>query len=431
MQRHEAAALLPCAEFLPPVKLGDVYALTLRGDVSRIAIIDGRFESTPAVWHKEILHAMAQGITIAGASSMGALRAAELHSLGMIGMGSVFADFRDGILEDDDEVALVHGPAEAGYPNVSVAMVTFRHAFRAAIAAGHLHEAVADVVLAELKAAYYSERTWARAEALLGRGGVVQPSQLMAFLRAPAVDIKRLDAMELLSALAEGLRSVAPTPVFEPTAFWAEFVENRGSAGALPEESDVDLEAVVGQCLLRGGNIVDTRHDAWMRVLEDQLARWLGVDVDVEETRAWINAIRKRFELLTAEGTEAWLNARGIDRTELLAWARQEALRFKLMRTFRSQATAAMVTSLRRRGELASLADRIASARARHSPRDLDPGALTREEADRIWSSFKGRHGGAIGGSMEDHVTWLGFDDKSQLARAILLDYRIEAPPAH
>ena len=46
---------------------------------------------------------------------MGALRAAELHVFGMVGVGRVFELFRDGLLEDDDEVAVAHGPADSGY----------------------------------------------------------------------------------------------------------------------------------------------------------------------------------------------------------------------------------------------------------------------------------------------------------------------------
>ncbi|MBV5331336.1 tfuA protein, partial [bacterium] len=60
------------------------------------------------------------------ASSMGALRAAELHVFGMVGIGRVFADYRDLIHEDDDEVAVIHGPAELGYPALSEAMVNIR-----------------------------------------------------------------------------------------------------------------------------------------------------------------------------------------------------------------------------------------------------------------------------------------------------------------
>ena len=34
----------------------------------------------------------------------------------MSGVGRIYEAFRDGILEDDDEVAVLHGPEELGYP---------------------------------------------------------------------------------------------------------------------------------------------------------------------------------------------------------------------------------------------------------------------------------------------------------------------------
>ncbi|RUX68847.1 hypothetical protein EN904_03020 [Mesorhizobium sp. M7A.F.Ca.CA.001.07.2.1] len=52
-----------------------------------IGLIDGLFESGPAVWHKEILFALDAGCRLLGAASMGALRAAECWQFGMIGIG--------------------------------------------------------------------------------------------------------------------------------------------------------------------------------------------------------------------------------------------------------------------------------------------------------------------------------------------------------
>ena len=48
---------------------------------------------------------MAAGTQVFGAASMGALRAAELAPFGMIGVGAIFAAYRDGRLTGDDEVA--------------------------------------------------------------------------------------------------------------------------------------------------------------------------------------------------------------------------------------------------------------------------------------------------------------------------------------
>ena len=110
---------------LPPVALGDVYRVA-QSKPRAIGIVDGYFEGVPSVWHKEILWAMAQGIHVFGSASMGALRAAELHAFGMRGVGRIFEWYCDGTLEDDDEVAVLHGPAEAGYVALSEPMVNIR-----------------------------------------------------------------------------------------------------------------------------------------------------------------------------------------------------------------------------------------------------------------------------------------------------------------
>src|SRR4051794_1463402 len=96
---NEARNVLPNATFLPPAKAGDVY-LAVKDGAMVIGIIDGFFEQVPAVWHKEVLYALSKGVHVFGAASMGALRAAELHPFGMIGVGRIFEAYRDGVLED-------------------------------------------------------------------------------------------------------------------------------------------------------------------------------------------------------------------------------------------------------------------------------------------------------------------------------------------
>ena len=113
------------AEILPPVRQGDVYRVA-RKNPTAIGIIDGFFEGVPSVWHKEILWAIEQGIPVFGSASMGALRAAELADFGMIGVGRIFEDYYSGVLQDDDEVAVLHSPAELGFQSLSEPMVSIR-----------------------------------------------------------------------------------------------------------------------------------------------------------------------------------------------------------------------------------------------------------------------------------------------------------------
>src|SRR5438093_1428620 len=123
LSAEEGRAVLD-ARYLAPAAQGDVYRAA-RHRPQLIGIVDGLFERTPAVWHKEILWAMSNGVHVFGSASLGALRAAELAAFGMEGVGAVFDAFRSGRLEDDDEVAVAHEPA-APYRSSSEAMVDIR-----------------------------------------------------------------------------------------------------------------------------------------------------------------------------------------------------------------------------------------------------------------------------------------------------------------
>lgn len=141
LPRERVEALLDGvdAQILPPAAQGDIYRAAKRRP-SAIGLIDGYFGEAPAVWHKEILWTLKEGIPVLGSSSMGALRAAELEPFGMIGIGSVFEAYRDGRLMDDDEVALCHAPAELRYAPLSEPMVNIRATLTSAHAAGLLSE---------------------------------------------------------------------------------------------------------------------------------------------------------------------------------------------------------------------------------------------------------------------------------------------------
>ena len=56
----------------PPAQQGDVYRAVVAG-ARTIGLVDGYFEGVPAVWHKEILFALSEGVHVLGAASMGAL----------------------------------------------------------------------------------------------------------------------------------------------------------------------------------------------------------------------------------------------------------------------------------------------------------------------------------------------------------------------
>ena len=112
-----------------PALLGSVY-LAAKAGYKVIGLIDGIFGNVPSVWHKEILYAIDRGCVVYGSSSVGALRAAELHHYGMKGIGLCYRLYRTGLITDDDEVALLHGDASTRYFHFSEPLINARLTLR-------------------------------------------------------------------------------------------------------------------------------------------------------------------------------------------------------------------------------------------------------------------------------------------------------------
>ena len=212
---------MPEIEWRPPVRQGDVVRAALTGpDV--IGVVDGYFEVVPTVWHKEILWAMAQGIHVFGAASIGALRAAELDAFGMRGIGRIYEQFRDGVLEDDDEVAVLHGPEELGYPPLTEAMVNMRASFDEAARLGVLSPEIAAQLTAIAKSLFYKERTY---DAVLQRAAAsglpaTTLRDLAFWLPSNRIDQKRRDADALLAYLAAAAPPLRVSYTLAETVAW-------------------------------------------------------------------------------------------------------------------------------------------------------------------------------------------------------------------
>src|SRR4029077_20391863 len=89
--------ILPQAIFRPPARQGDIVTDVVNLSPNRIILIDGVFRENLSPWHKELVYALQYpGVKATyGAASMGALRAAELDYLGMIGVGRIYGWYRD------------------------------------------------------------------------------------------------------------------------------------------------------------------------------------------------------------------------------------------------------------------------------------------------------------------------------------------------
>jgi hypothetical protein len=236
------------ADYQPPVRMGCVIQAARR-DPPAIGIVDGYFDRVPAVWHKEILWALSRGISVFGAASLGALRAAELADFGMIGVGEIYNAYRRGDWEDDDEVALVHADASQGYLALSEPMANIRATLAKAVRCGVITPATGDALVAVGKAQFYPERVWPRLLAQ-GRANGLDGAQLEAlgaWVRGHAVNLKGEDALQMLRVIRDHLQRGAP-PVsaafdFEETTLWKTAVSRTETADrAVLDEFFLDLE---------------------------------------------------------------------------------------------------------------------------------------------------------------------------------------------
>ncbi len=194
---------------VPPVAAGDVYDAVLAG-ATRIAIVDGFFGDRAAVRHKELLWALAAGLPVLGAASMGALRAAELGAFGMAAVGRIAADYAAGRRTRDGDVAVAHAPAALCWKPLTVALVDVEARMRRAIDAFGMRDARLDDWLEAVRAIHFTRRT---VDALISALASLPartrpPTELLTSLRSDSYSLKREDALALVASLGQP----SPTP---------------------------------------------------------------------------------------------------------------------------------------------------------------------------------------------------------------------------
>jgi TfuA protein len=195
LEREAAEKILP-AEYLPPAKRGDLLRAVQDG-ATIIGLIDGVFHQEAAVAHREILAAIKKGVKVIGSSSMGALRAAEMDTLGMTGVGEVYRMYKNGELVSDDEVALVFDP-ETGL-SLSEPLVNIRFTLREAEQQGIITARDHAALLAAAQSVFYPQRTYGRIVSGAGTGiNQETRERFLVWVKLHAVDQKRKDAVAAL-----------------------------------------------------------------------------------------------------------------------------------------------------------------------------------------------------------------------------------------
>ena len=179
-----------------PIKRGDL-SIALKENPNIIGIIDGVFHQNSAVGHKEILNVIKNGVKVYGASSMGALRASELDTLGMTGIGYVYNQYASGEVDSDDDVAVMldSETLEA----LSEPLINMKYVFTNAVDEGIITEDEKDEILRIAKKTYYPKRNYAQTLSESNLDSETKDN-LINFIRE-SVDIKKEDAKDLLKTI--------------------------------------------------------------------------------------------------------------------------------------------------------------------------------------------------------------------------------------
>lgn len=447
----DAARGLLAARFVPPARNGDVLR-ALEHRPAAIVIIDGYFNWVPSVWHKEILFALDCGVAVYGASSMGALRAAELDAYGMIGFGRVYQAFRSGRLTDDDEVAVLHGDADSNYRALSDAMVTVRATIDDAVTDAVLDADGGAAVIAHIKAIFFPDRDlrhFVASDACARILGSSRTAALRAWLPAHRRDVKREDAIGVLSLLArDGIAPMGPpTFDFQSTSNWLRLAAavTEGGAGEAPRDADGDgrradtddtaLQRAVGrhddlltECRLSGDwPILEAAAIARLELAGGATA--CGATTEDErdaELAHWCISLG----LEDAADIELWLSANSIAWPELVRFVGREVRMSRLRERHRAGLAVAVREVLIATGRYEGFVSRSRRRRAWLAAGDRRP-AIETDAASAI-DDFRARHGLSAHEPASFLARRHGWDDADDMAEDLALarDFDLRADAA-
>jgi TfuA protein len=198
---HENARKILRANYQPPIRRFQIGKFVQKG-YNIIGIIDGIFFDRAAVGHREILSALDAGVKVVGGASMGALRASELDSHGMIGVGKIYEWYRDGVIESDDEVAVSTNPDT--FEPISVPLVNIRETLKSAFTANIITEKEHKDLLELSINTYYPDRTYLGLAKEGIKKGLIPEEKMKSFLDfciTKGIDVKKEDAVLVLETI--------------------------------------------------------------------------------------------------------------------------------------------------------------------------------------------------------------------------------------
>jgi hypothetical protein len=305
-----AREILPEAIYHPPARQGDIVTDVVNLSPNIIILVDGVFHSNLSVWHKEVVFALQYPHlhAIYGAASMGALRAAELDWVGMIGIGEIYQWYRDGLTEDDSEVALSYAEKDGIYHLQSVPLVDIR--------AGVLHyqrefpnqdvARSAQEFFEVMRSTYYADRTeelcqetWADAHGI----------------SFPRIDQKGIDAVQALSNFRQYQSEPKQRPTPENLSRFFQALYERDRKIKINGEA-IHQQHIDGYVLLHHPEYERICWDSANQELALMLCDHLLVTVSIEEVERENVRFQQRSGIETPADFSSYLSANGWTRPE-------------------------------------------------------------------------------------------------------------------
>jgi len=421
---YRAVELCPSIIFRPPAKQGDVLSDAVEIQPDRILLIDGEFSQNLSVWHKELVFALSKDIKVYGASSMGALRAADLWRQGMIGGGLIYEAYKSGKTEDDSEVALlyhcdpkgVYHPATV--PLVNVRFTLWRYAEMLAMSTDHQ-----EAVLGAAKAIHFTLRG---EMSLLAAWIPILGENTAAFLVNNLVDQKYLDAEWLLTnyqSLQPDPASIQPSEASLSKFFWAQYDRDRRVTVSGTRMEQQHIEAYIAL------NSIDQAQlfwDAKCFHLTHMLAEMLGVQVTEQEVKDEQYRFITRHGITSMGENENWIRENNLTIGEFMLLMVRMATVRRLHHWLSSslvpvESTKITLDYLKSHNSYTYWARECAAKEAELQRKKVDETLLisaTKPVEGQLHEHCQ-RTGLTVDGTIEDFVTETGFASRYELAVAL------------
>lgn len=408
---EQARKIVPEAIIREPAQQSDIISDICELEPSHLLLIDGTFVQNLSVWIKELVYALQypslQG-RVYGASSMGALRAADLAPWGMIGYGRIFDWYNEGIVSDDSEVAVSWAFLNGTYRSVTVPLVDVRATLEDR---KQLPGEKEDLWLAAKKI-HWTERT----EQRLAIEWHISSDELKKLL----VRQKKLDALTLLKNFRNltvpgcslSVRNLNPI-------FFAQFERDRRFPKTKLRQHDL-----VSHVALSSPDARQLFRDAETRSALLFLADTIGVGCRIEE----INETKSRFlvekGLATRESFDQWLAENYIREADIDRLMIEETRLWKLRNSLRvskmlQRSTQAVVDRLILDGNLGEV---IEDARFLENELEVPPIAPD-ESIGELLKTHLERRNLPASGHFGQFMTEFSFESASDLYFSLAKEY--------